>query len=442
MLHGFDLPGPLPGSQQGKALPDLDLEQIWSRTVEITVLRALFPSPALRLAFIRTVGPEQALNAVSEFLPLRPAMEAFAGPSRPESECLKVGFVPVACATPLMLAHAMGIYSKHGLRVEVEKTTAWATIRNKSLTREYDAAHMLSPMPVAMTLGLGTLMPAPFAMSAVENVNGQAITLALKHKACRDPQSWKGFKLGVPFAYSMHNYLLRYYLAEHGVDPDRDVQIVAVPPEQMPEELKAGLLDGYLAPEPMNQRAVYDGTGFIHLLSKEIWNGHPCCAYAMPRSLVASRPAVAKAFLKAVLEATVLANDSANRKSIAALIAPDHLLGQPVEVVEAVLTGNFEDGLGNTHSVPDRIGFDHFPWHSFAIWILTQMKRWGQVKGDLDYQAVARQVFLATGAGKLMHEAGAPPPARTSKKFTVLGREFDPDAPEAYLDSFPIKHLP
>ena len=113
-----------------------------------------------------------------------------------------------------------------------------------------------------------------------------------------------------------------------------------------------------------------------------------------------------------------------------------------MEIVEAVLTGNFEDGLGNTHSVPDRIGFDHFPWHSFAIWILTQMKRWGQVKGDLDYQAVARQVFLATGAGKLMHEAGAPPPAMASKKFTVLGREFDPDAPEAYLDSFPIKHLP
>ena len=108
MLHRFDLPGPLPGSQQEKALPDLDLEQIWSRAVEITVLRALFPSPALRLAFIRTVGPEQALDAVSEFLPLRPAMEAFAGPSRPESECLKVGFVPVACATPLMLAARHG----------------------------------------------------------------------------------------------------------------------------------------------------------------------------------------------------------------------------------------------------------------------------------------------------------------------------------------------
>ena len=442
MLLGVDLPPPsAPGSHQNKPVLQLDEEQVWGATVETAVLQALFPSPAIRRAVIKAIGPKQALDAVCEFLPLGSAIEAFAAPSKPENEHLRVGFVPITCATPLVVAAAMGIYAKHGLRIEMDRAPGWATIRNKSLNRLYDAAHMLTPMPLAMTLGLGTLMPTPFAMPALENVNGQALTLALKHKDRRDPRTWKGFKFGVPFAYSMHNYLLRYYLAEHGLDPDSDVQIAVVPPPKMPQKLKAGLLDGYLSPEPMNQRAVYDGTGFIHLLSRDIWDGHPCCAYAMPRSLVSTRPAAAKAFLKAIIEATAFAADAENRKSIAALLAPAPFLGQPVEVIEAVLTGNFADGLGNMCSVPDRIGFDHFPWHSFAVWILTQMKRWGQVKGDVDYHAVSRQVFLASGAAQLMREEGATPPATAFKKFAVLGREFDPAAPEAYIDSFPIKRL-
>ena len=428
------------GTRQESAAPQLDEEQELRSAVETAVLRALFPSDVGRRSFLAAVGRATALAAISEFFPVASAMEAFAAPSKPENEHLRVGFVPITCATPLVLAAAMGIYAKHGLRVEVVRTPGWATIRDRSLSGEYDAAHMLSPMPLAMTLGLGSAA-APFTMPAVENVNGQAITLALKHKDRRDPRTWNGFKLGVPFAYSMHNYLLRYYLAEHGVDPDRDVQILAVPPPQMPEKLKAGLLDGYLAPDPMNQRAVYDGTGFIHLLSKDIWDGHPCCAYAMSGTLMAERPAAAKALLKAIIEATAYANDPSNRKLIAAFIAPDHLIGQPVEVIEAVLTGNFEDGLGNRRSVPDRIAFDPFPWQSFAVWILTQMKRWGQIKGDVDYQTVARQVFLATGTAQIMREAGATPPATASKKFKVLGREFNPEAPEAYLASFPIKHI-
>jgi nitrate/nitrite transport system substrate-binding protein len=117
----------------------------------------------------------------------------------------------------------------------------------------------------------------------------------------------------------------------------------------------------------MNQRAVYDGIGFIHLLSKEIWDGHPCCAYATTEELVATRPNAAKALLKAIIEATAHANNPAHRKLIAKFIAPEHLIGQPVEVIEAVLTGKFDDGLGNVYIVRDRIGFDPFPWHSYAV---------------------------------------------------------------------------
>ena len=141
-------------------------------------------------------------------------------------------------------------------------------------------------------------------MPAVENINGQAITLAMKHKDKRNPKDWKGFKFAVPFDYSMHNYLLRYYLAEAGLDPDRDVQIRSVPPPEMVANMRADNIDGFLAPDPVNQRAVYDGVGFIHILSKEIWSGHPCCAFAASKEFVTQNPNSYKALLKAVLDAT------------------------------------------------------------------------------------------------------------------------------------------
>ena len=160
----------------------------------------------------------------------------------------------------------------------------------------------------------------------------------------------------------------------------------------------------------MNQRAVYDGVGFIHMLSKEIWDGHPCCAFAASKEFVTGSPNTYAALLKAIIDATAFATKAENRKQIAEAIAPANYLNQPVTVVEQVLTGTFADGLGNVQKVPDRIDFDPFPWESFAVWIMTQMKRWGQIKGDVDYAGVAKQVFLATDTTKLMKEVGLTPP--------------------------------
>jgi nitrate/nitrite transport system substrate-binding protein len=297
---------------------------------------------------------------------------------------------------------------------------------------------MLSPMPLAITLGIGS-RAVPYTMPAVENINGQAITLAMKHKDKRDPKSWKGFKFAVPFDYSMHNYLLRYYVAEHGLDPDRDIQIRSVPPPEMVANLRADNIDGFLGPDPFNQRAVYDGVGFIHVLTRELWDGHPCCAFAASREFVAQYPNTYRTLLKAIMEATAFATKPENRKQIAEAIAPANYLNQPATVIEQVLTGTFADGLGSVHKVPNRIDFDPFPWHSFAIWILTQMKRWGQIKGDVDYAKVAREVYLATDAARLMKEVGLKPPATTTKKIAVMGKEFDPAKPDAYLASFAIK---
>jgi nitrate/nitrite transport system substrate-binding protein len=418
---------------------DLESDALAEQVVEQAVMRALFPQDEMRRRFIATVGASTALAAVSTFFPLGAAKEAFAqGAGKLEKTALKVGFIPITCATPIIMAHPMGFYKKYGLDVEVVKTAGWAVIRDKTMNKEYDAAHMLSPMPLAMTLGVGA-SPQPYTTPAIENINGQAITLSMKHKDKRDPKSWKGFKFAVPFDYSMHNYLLRYYLAEHGIDPDSDVQIRSVPPPEMVANLRADNIDGFLGPDPMNQRAVYDGVGFIHILSKEIWEGHPCCVLAASREFVTKTPNTYRALLRAIVDATAYARKADNRKAIAAAIAPTEYLNQPVTVVEQVLTGTFADGLGNVRKEPNRIDFDPFPWQSFATWILTQMKRWGQIKGEVDYAKVSREVFLATDTMKMMAESGLTPPKSTTKTFQVMGKTFDPAKPAEYVNSFKIK---
>ena len=233
----------------------------YQEVVTSAVMRAMFPRERARRAFLQSVGASTALAALSQFFPLAAAVEAFAQAlGAIEKKDLKVGFIPITCATPIIMAHPMGFYAKHGLNVEVIKTAGWAVIRDKTLNKEYDAAHMLSPMPLAITLGAGST-PIPYTMPAVENINGQAITLAVKHKDRRDPKSWKGFKFAVPFDYSMHNYRLRYYVAEHGIDPDADIQIRSVPPPEMVANLRADNIDGFLAPTPSTSAQSTTGSG-------------------------------------------------------------------------------------------------------------------------------------------------------------------------------------
>jgi nitrate/nitrite transport system substrate-binding protein len=413
------------------------LEDAQRRVIEGAAMRAVFPRDAERRRFLQAVGAGSAYGILSSIFPFA-SLQAMADEKKPlEKKDLKVGFIPITCATPIIMAHPLGFYSKYGLNVEVIKTAGWAVIRDKTLNKEYDAAHMLSPMPLAITLGAGS-SAVPYYMPAVENINGQAITLANKHKDKRDPKQWKGFKFAVPFDYSMHNFLLRYYVAEAGLDPDKDIQIRAVPPPEMVANLRANNVDGYLGPDPFNQRAVYEGVGFIHILTKEIWDGHPCCAFAASEEFAKNSPNTFAALFKSIVDATHYASKKENRVEIAKAIAPRNYLNQPEEVVAAVLTGEYDDGLGQKHSVPNRIDFNPFPWHSMGVWILTQMKRWGYVKGDINYKQIAEQVYRAADCGKIMKELGYTPPAATYAKYTIMGKPFDPAAPEAYVKSFKI----
>jgi len=415
-----------------------DPEVLSQRFVESSLVRALFPHDATRRRFIRAVGANTAMAAIGSLLPMG-ALTAMAQSKAPlEKKDLKIGFIPITCATPLIMAGPLKFYEQQGLNVTLNKTAGWALIRDKMLNKEHDASHFLSPMPLAISMGLGSVAQ-PMNVATIQNVNGQAITLANKHKNKRDPKQWKGFVFAVPFDYSMHNFLLRYYVAEHGLDPDRDIQIRVTPPPEMVANLRAGNIDGFLGPDPFNQRAVYDEIGFIHILSKELWDGHPCCAFGVSGAFIRENPNTFAALYRAVLNAAAMAREARNRSLIANVISPANYLNQPVTVIEQVLTGKYADGLGNVRNDPNRIAFDPFPWESFAVWILTQMKRWGQVKGDVDYAGVARQVFLATDTTRLMKEVGLTPPAATSKTFVVMGKTFDPAKPEEYLSSFKIR---
>ena len=417
-------------------------EECLDRAIETAVARAIFGGNEMaRRRFFQLIGASSAAAIMRTVFPLdiakAVAQEHVKGI---EKKDLTVAFIPITCATPIIMAEPMGFYAKHGLHVTVRRASGWAVIRDWAINKEVDATHMLSPMPLSITLGAGS--PAvPFFMPAVENINGQAITLHIKHKDVKGPQDMKGFRFCVPFDYSMHNYLLRYYLAEGGLHPDKDVQIRVVPPPEMVANLKAGNVDGYLAPDPFNQRAVYENAGFIFMLSKDIWAGHPCCAFAISHAFARTYPNTFLALFKAIVDATHFASKAENRKAIAEAIAPKNYLNQPVTVLEQVLTGKYADGLGNIKEVPDRINFDPFPWHSMAVWILTQMKRWKHVDSDLDYKQVAEQVYLAAECDKISRELGYPGHEQTYTTHTILGKVFDPRNAAEYARSFAISNL-
>ncbi|MCF8041785.1 MAG: ABC transporter substrate-binding protein [Desulfarculaceae bacterium] len=417
-------------------------EDMIDRAVENTVVKAIFKgNDVSRRRFMKAVGASAAMAIIGNFFPLDAAKAWAKDASGPlEKKALKIGFIPITCATPIIMADPMGFYAKHGLEgTRVVKAAGWAMIRDWAVSKQVDCAHMLSPMPLALTLGAGS--PAvPFLMPAVENINGQAITLHKKYLGkVKSAKDMKGFTFCVPFDYSMHNFLLRYYLAEGGVDPDRDVKIRVVPPPEMVANLRAGNVDGYLAPDPFNQRAVYEDAGYIFMLTRDIWPGHPCCAFAASQEFATTMPNTFKAVFKSLVDATHYAHKAENRKEIAKAISPRNYLNQPKVVVEQVLTGNFPDGKGGDISAPDRIDFDPFPWDSMAVWILTQMKRWGYVKGDVDYNKVAEQVFLASDCRKIMKGEGYQAPAENYKKHVIMGKTFDPNQPEAYIKSFAIR---
>ncbi len=420
---------------------------VLQRMMESTVLQSMFKTDQNRRRFLKAVGAGAAYSAISSIVPFN-QLQAMVEDAKKniEKKELKVGFVPITCATPIIGGRALGFFEKYGLKVDIVKTAGWAVARDKCMNGEYDASHLLAPMPAAMSLGLGSASQ-DWRMVTNVNTNGQAIVLANKHKDKNDPKLWKGFKFGVPFEYSMHNLLLRLYVAEHGIDPDKDIQIRVIPPPEMVANLRAENVDGYLAPDPFNQRAVYDGVGFIHKLTKDIWDQHPCCCFAISQKFIDENPNTFIVLLTSILDSTNTVELMENRAVFAEAMAPRNYLNQPEAVLKQILTGVYPDGLGNIRKVPDRISFMPYPTQSMGVWILSQMKRWDYIKDDINYKTISDQIFLSTEAEKAMvsmSEANknvkwSDIPQEKYPEYDVYGKKFDPDNIESYLDSFAIK---
>jgi len=360
-----------------------------------------------------------------------PPLPAAGGIEKPD---LKVAFLPITCATPIIMSDPLGFYEKHGLNVSLMKYASWSVVRDAAIAGELDAYHMLAPMPITMSLGLGS-SPFQVKLASIENTNGQGIAVAKKHLGqVNGPADFKGMTIGIPYDYSNHNLLLRYYLASGGLDPDNDVKLIVLPPPDAIAKMSTGQIDAFILPDNFTQRVVFDDIGFIHLLTKELWPGHPCCAFVASQDWIGEYPNTFRALNKAIIDGANYANNPANRKEIAAAIAPREYLNQPVEVLEAVMTGTFEDGQGNLREVPDRINFDPYPWKSFASWISTQLVRWDYMPTEkANYDEIGQQIFLTDLARELSEELGGDPPQELTRVENLKFGEFDPSQPEAYL---------
>lgn len=432
---------------KGRELNNKQQDDVSIRSLESCVMRGIFKTDQTRRGFLRKVGAAAGFAMVSQFFPVH-SLKAMADDAvkNLEKKKLKIGFVPITCATPIVAGHALGFYNKYGLDVEVIKTAGWAVSRDKCLNGEYDGSHLLFPMPAAMSLGLGSTSQ-PWRVVSNVNTNGQAIVLGNQHKNKLDPKQWKGMKFGVPFEYSMHNLLLRLVVAEAGLDPDKDIQIRVVPPPEMVANLRAGNVDGYLAPDPFCQRAVYDGVGFIYKLTMELWDQHPCCVFGMNERFIKENPNTFIAMTMAILEATATAEQPENRVQFADSMAPRNYLNQPPEVLRQILTGVFPDGLGNIRRVPDRISFMPFPSQSMSIWVLSQMKRWGYIKEDIDYETIGKEIVLSSTTEELMRKLSDKKPEVQWKdlgkgsypELNIMGKRFDPMKAGDYVESFSIK---
>lgn len=407
--------------------------------IEAVAIKALFPDEPTRRAFFKTVGKTTALAAIASVLPIATLQEAAAIDTlKPEKKSVDIGFLPILCATPLIMADPLGYYAEQGIKANLLKRAGWALVRDQMMNRELDAAHFLAPMPIAINLGLGSAKQN-MKVAAIQNTNGQALVMALKHKNNRNPKNWKGMTFAIPFEHSIHNYLLRYFLAEHGLDPDKDVKLRLTTPPDMIANLKAGNIDGFFGPEPFNQRAVWDKAGYIHTLSRDIWNGHPCCLFGTSQSFINDYPQTFLAMYRAIIKANVMANKPSIRKDLSKLLSPANYLNQPELVLRQSIMGRFADGVDTIQDVPDRMGFDVMPWHSVAAWMMTQMKRWGYITGNINYQDIANQVFMLTDAKKQMQAMGYTV-KDDEPKITVMGKQFNATDPDAYLDSFAIGH--
>ncbi|WP_293367873.1 CmpA/NrtA family ABC transporter substrate-binding protein [Nevskia sp.] len=373
---------------------------------------------------------------------------------KPEKTDISIGFIPLTDCASVVMAGELGLFKKYGLNVTVSKEASWAAVRDKVLLGQLDAAHMLYGMVYGAHLGIGSQKKDMAILMGI-NHNGQGITLSSKlaEAGVKDGASLKKavakkdreYTFAQTFPTGTHAMWLYYWLAANGIDPFRDVKNIVIPPPQMVANMRVGNMDGYCVGEPWNARAVFDRIGFTVTTSQAIWKNHPEKVLGTTKEFVDKYPNTARAMVAAVIEASQYIDEMKNRAAVSDIIGGKAYVNAPSQVILGRMQGHYEDGLGKKWSDPDYMKFFadgevNFPYLSHAAWFLTQLRRWGLLKEDLDYLAVAKQVNQLDLYSSVAKTLGVPVPASALKTETLFdGVVFDPSKAAAYASGFAIK---
>ena len=391
-----------------------------------------------------------------------------------EQRTLRAGFIPLMDASILIVAAELGFAEQEGLRLELVRDVTWANVRDRLAFRQFDIAHMLSPMPVASMLGLGS-NPSPTIAPFSLGRGGNAITLSVRiferMKALTglpdDADALAAARalaalladmrargeavptLGMTYPFSSHNYEFRYWLAAGGIDPDRDVKLVVVPPPLTSDALAAGAIDGFCVGAPWNMIASEKGAGRIVAAKQDIWPLAPEKVLGMrPDWADANADSVARLII-ALDRAARWCDDAAHHNELANILSAPEYIAAPTGIIRRVLSGEFSlDARGAKRVVPDYFlfhrGAANYPRPDQASWIYSQMIRWGQAEFSADSLARAKSAFrpdlyrAALGRGAALpdkpHEKGA-----GGYGGFMDAKLFEPDDLQAYVQQFPVR---
>jgi nitrate/nitrite transport system ATP-binding protein len=370
---------------------------------------------------------------------------------------LEIGYMPLTDCAPLVIAKEKGFFEKHGLTdVVLVREPSWKAIADGVVSKRLDAAQMVAGMPLGLTLGMDGSSPLPVVSALTLSRNGNAIVLSKQlydegvrtladFKASLDRNPDKIHTLGIVHPSSMHNLMLRYWLAAGGIDPDRDVNLTVIPPAQMVSNLKAGNIDGYCAGEPWNSRAVYEGLGFVIATDLEIWQGHFEKVLGVREDWAAQYPQTHLALVKALLEACEYCDDRRHREEILGLICQPHYLGTDPAYTRPGFIDPYDRGTDekpqnilhynqfyvNKTNCPDRVE---------ALWTLIQMARWGIVAFPRNWIEVLDRTRRVDVFGQAARELGLLDIGRDRAAIHLFdGTIFNPDDPIQYLKGIQIK---
>ena len=372
---------------------------------------------------------------------------------------LEIGFVPLTACAPLAVAQEKGLFVKHGLdEVSLVRETSWRGIVDGIAGGYIDAAQMPAGMPVWFTVGghEGHEEPLPVVTALTMTRNGNAITLSKEsyQQGVQSAQEYKEMllalrgqphRLGIVHPSSMHNILLRYWLAAAGIDPDSDVELKNLPPAQMVVDLKKGSIDGYCVGEPWNLRAAMEGVGFTVATDLEIWDGHPGKVLGVREDWANTYPNTHIALTKALLEACQYCADPNNHAEIQQLLSSREYLSTNEEYIKL---GDPNSPLECSLEQPMREYAHHLffgssvnrPSRTEHLWMMAQMARWGDIPFPRNWVEVLERVCRVSVFSTAARELGLMDIKYGGTQVNLFdGVKFNPEDPIGYLNSLAIK---